>query len=149
MAHWYTSFSEYKFRQQWACIPIMICFIRSSRICPGALVNDTTHQPSDSPGGVLQSAARTNSLHHRVRHWHLKRTLDVFGHSRRLLSKPEKVCNRAAETFFFYSRANIRELITQPNSIIIFFIWSFLGICFHCSRFVGGLYLAVCITTSQ
>lgn len=61
---------------------ILICFIRGSRICPSPMVNDATDQPSDTSGGVLQSDARTHSLHHRTHHWHFKGTLDVFGHSR-------------------------------------------------------------------
>lgn len=35
-------------------------FIRRLWICPGSLVNDTTHQPSHSPG-VLQSTVRTHT----------------------------------------------------------------------------------------
>lgn len=44
-------------RHQWASIRIMTCFIRKHKTCPAPMLNDTTHQRSDSGEGVLQSAA--------------------------------------------------------------------------------------------
>lgn len=107
----------------------MTCFIRRLRVCPDSLVNDTTHHPLDSPGGFLQLAAFTYSLHHWAHQWHLKRTLDVFWHSRQQAALQTRgVCKGNHREIVFYSCKNTRAPIDYlgqiPSLLCAFFMTS-------------------------
>jgi len=49
-------------------IEMWLCFICKSRICPDPLVNNTTDQPSDSPGGFIKTDTCMHSLQSRAHH---------------------------------------------------------------------------------
>lgn len=84
----------------------MTCFIRRLRIYRGSLVSDATRLPSHSPGGVLQSPALHQKLHHHARRWNLEkdtgtRLVTAGGDS---LYKAETVCvvDRIPEEVLIY-----------------------------------------------